>query len=127
MLDFSNSNLPSKIKKELKHVYFFVPWFVLLLALLPGGIQTTEKAFLNQYVSHVVGVLALALSAWIAVSQRPRTRLIFMGAIFCGACKSIYNGVYQYFYGFSQNVQMIEQSNNVNLGDFKGLNILQNK
>ncbi|WDE95687.1 hypothetical protein PQO03_08150 [Lentisphaera profundi] len=111
---------PQRLVKELKQVYFFVPWFVLLLALLPGGIQTTEKAFLNQYISHVVGVLALALSAWIAVNQRPRTRLIFMGAIFFGACKSIYNGLYQYFYGFSQNVQMIEQSNNVNLGDFKG-------
>lgn len=65
-------------------------------------------------------VLALSLSVWIIVNQREKMRIIFLGAIFCGACKSVYNGIYQYLYGFQQNVQSIEQSASVNLGDFKG-------
>ncbi|MDD7985420.1 O-antigen ligase family protein [Lentisphaera marina] len=111
---------PQRSKNELRQSYFLVPWFALILALFPGGIRTTEKAFLNQYISHVVMVFALALSVWIIVNQKPKMRLMFLGAIFCGSCKSIFNGLYQYFYGFQQNVQSIEQSSSVNLGDFKG-------
>lgn len=28
---------PQRLKKEIQQIYFFVPWFVLLLALFPGG------------------------------------------------------------------------------------------
>ncbi|EDM27231.1 hypothetical protein LNTAR_16217 [Lentisphaera araneosa HTCC2155] len=111
---------PQRLAKEVQNIYIFVPWFALLLALFPGGVSTTEKAFLNQYVTHVVMVFSLSLSVWIVVNQHSKVRILFVGAIFCGACKSIFNGVYQYFYGFQQNVQSIQQSSLVDLGDFKG-------
>ena len=111
---------PQRLKSEFKYFPIFVPWLFVLIALFPGGINTTEKTFLHSYVTHIIAVFSLSSAVWITVNHRPRSRMIFLGAVFCGACKSIYNGLKQYFYGFNQNLKTIEESAALESSDFNG-------